>query len=42
MSDAQRFFERRRPLEGRMKGGCAASQTTAGGARFHSPTARRG
>jgi len=40
LSDAQRFFVRLRPLEGRMKGG-AASKTTASGARFDSVLAKR-
>ncbi|GBF97074.1 hypothetical protein Rsub_09547 [Raphidocelis subcapitata] len=42
LSDAQRFFVRLRPLEGRMKGGAAASRTTASGARFDSVLAKAG
>jgi hypothetical protein len=40
LCDAQKFYGRLRPLEGRMKGGVVASKTTAAGARFDSPLAK--
>lgn len=39
LCDAQKFFVRLRPLEGRMKG-AAPSRTTHSGARFDSPLAK--